>query len=190
MGHQPDYSEYSLEELYDAYSHVDRNEYPERAQQIKEEIDKRQAVHEDPKQKTEVTKSGSGIRPIIITILCWFIIITSALAIIVSFLPFISSRYETISQDFFGRSKWISFVYSFLINAVAITGMVALLKGLAWSRPVLVAYFVSTTILNWFIHHYFHWVSLLMFMLYIGILFLPITTNYLKGDKIELADDN
>ena len=53
----PDYSKYSISELYDALQHIDEESYPERVQIIKQEIDKKHGNSEKKKLSDEEYQS-------------------------------------------------------------------------------------------------------------------------------------
>ena len=50
----PDYSKYTLKELYDALNHIDREKYPERLKKIKIEIKKRKKIFSLQDEKVKV----------------------------------------------------------------------------------------------------------------------------------------
>lgn len=53
----PDYLKYSLEELYDAYEHIDKEQYPDRIKIILEEIDKRKKEVLEKNEKAQQKKN-------------------------------------------------------------------------------------------------------------------------------------
>ena len=50
----PDYTKYSLAELLDAYTHIDRDQLPLRAKTIESEIEKRRREAEDPEASPDI----------------------------------------------------------------------------------------------------------------------------------------
>ena len=62
MTKEPDYSSYSIEELRDALSRIDRDAYPLRVEVLKQEIEKRVPVTPDTKENPVNTKTKTVLK--------------------------------------------------------------------------------------------------------------------------------
>ena len=120
-------------------------------------------------------------RPAIITAFCWFFVVVGALSIVTSLLPYVSVRMDTLLGTTLHQSRGVVLVYSLVRNCAVILAAIGLLKGFPWSRVLFVAYFLMVTLFNYILYHHFSWVSSIMVVLYIVFLYLPLTTDYLRG---------
>jgi hypothetical protein len=57
---KPHYSEYNLDELYDAYNHIDKERYPDRVQMIEIEINKRRNQTQAPVKLTAAEDAANN----------------------------------------------------------------------------------------------------------------------------------
>jgi hypothetical protein len=122
-------------------------------------------------------------RPPIITFFCWFFIVIGALSILSSVLPFFSGPMERFLSKTLHQSKTVVLAYSLARNFVVIFAALSLMKGLAWSRVLFVGYFLLAMVFNFVLYRQFSWIASVMVVVYIVLLYLPVTTAYLQGSS-------
>ncbi len=97
---KPDYRNYSVEELVDVYNHINYEKYPDRHQELMEEIDRRKAngtfsklEHSDEEKSSNNVRVPTKIERIVTTTILLFV---SAACVYYGKIPFECSYRDTM----------------------------------------------------------------------------------------------
>ncbi len=118
MNSHPDYSTYSISELYDASATVDKYKFPDRYELIKEEIKKKK---EEEKRKVEIIpetkEESSSVNPVDFSrFISWYQIVNGSLGLLIIIISLFTST-EQILSGLISSIVSSSLIYILLIIA-------------------------------------------------------------------------